>query len=198
MVFSRCYFPWWPSHDRLSSAIHLLLRLLRNTTLSFLFHGLSRQIRERRCSMNPFSHSSGKLGQMKRYSRGLVDTTMKMMMSLSQRHIAVAAVVFTSMIVWIWVGHLAPAVTDEMPVENLPPRPVVEFEPEIPVQQPAHHAPPGTLPRFYSLTDELKNEIGNITRPMEPRKIMGLVFFGRRQTVSILDCYLKVPLKPFL
>ncbi|KAL7793700.1 hypothetical protein V8C37DRAFT_377925 [Trichoderma ceciliae] len=39
----------------------------------------------------------------------------------------------------------------------------------------------------------VREEIGGVRwkRPPEARKIMGLLFYGRRSTVSILDCYLK-------
>lgn len=52
----------------------------------------------------------------------------------------------------------------------------------------------GTLPRYWSVSDDhrLPGEVDIDETPPGVRKIMGLVFFGRRNTISILDCYLKV------
>src|SRR6478609_9530530 len=50
----------------------------------------------------------------------------------------------------------------------------------------------GTNPRFYSSSGDILSGATNTTRPANVKRIMGLVFFGRRHTVSILYCYLKV------
>lgn len=50
----------------------------------------------------------------------------------------------------------------------------------------------GTLERFWTNKNTYLSDTPYWERPLEVRKIMGLVFYGRRNTVSILDCYLKV------
>lgn len=52
---------------------------------------------------------------------------------------------------------------------------------------------PKPLPKFWSVYDggTGRGET-NTTKPRGVNKIMGLVFYGRRSTASILDCYLKV------
>lgn len=51
----------------------------------------------------------------------------------------------------------------------------------------------GVLPRFWSTAGatSLSHQDAEDVSANVP-KIMGLVFFGRRDTVSIIDCYLKV------
>ncbi|CEI68818.1 unnamed protein product [Fusarium venenatum] len=48
-----------------------------------------------------------------------------------------------------------------------------------------------TLPRFWSANGENMDDLTHWEKPKGIEKIMGLVFYGRRQSVSILDCYLK-------
>lgn len=48
----------------------------------------------------------------------------------------------------------------------------------------------GLLPQFWTTT--ASNDDGIRGAPAVGVKVMGLVFYGRRDTVSILDCYLKV------
>jgi hypothetical protein len=50
----------------------------------------------------------------------------------------------------------------------------------------------GTLDRFWSVNREYMKDLSHWEKPADISKIMGLVFYGRRQSVSILDCYLKV------
>ncbi|KAJ4270548.1 hypothetical protein NW762_002236 [Fusarium torreyae] len=50
---------------------------------------------------------------------------------------------------------------------------------------------PGTLDRFWSANGECMRDLAHWEKPEGIKKIMGLVFYGRRQSVSILDCYLK-------
>lgn len=57
-----------------------------------------------------------------------------------------------------------------------------------PVQDGGHK----TKERFWSSKGHLLPSVWDYKRPKNIRKIMALVFFGRRQPVSILDCYLKV------
>ncbi|KAF1981766.1 hypothetical protein K402DRAFT_398289 [Aulographum hederae CBS 113979] len=49
----------------------------------------------------------------------------------------------------------------------------------------------GGLPRYWSKTG--KGDLGGVTMWKKPEglKIVGLIFYGRRSSVSILDCYLK-------
>ncbi|KAF4998332.1 hypothetical protein FGRMN_3212 [Fusarium graminum] len=49
----------------------------------------------------------------------------------------------------------------------------------------------GTLERFWSANGECMKDLSQWQKPAEISKVMGLVFYGRRQSVSILDCYLK-------
>lgn len=53
-------------------------------------------------------------------------------------------------------------------------------------------SPNGTLDRFWSANGECMKDLSHWEKPADISKIMGLVFYGRRQSVSILDCYLKV------
>ncbi|KAM5342788.1 hypothetical protein ACJ41O_013754 [Fusarium nematophilum] len=48
-----------------------------------------------------------------------------------------------------------------------------------------------TKERFWTSDDDFLHGMAEWRRPAEISKVMGLVFFGRRQSVSILDCYLK-------
>lgn len=50
----------------------------------------------------------------------------------------------------------------------------------------------GTLDRFWSSNGESVQDLVHWSKPKGVDKILGLVFYGRRQSVSILDCYLKV------
>ncbi|KAG5662971.1 hypothetical protein KAF25_000907 [Fusarium avenaceum] len=52
-------------------------------------------------------------------------------------------------------------------------------------------SPNGTLDRFWSANGECMKDLSHWEKPADISKIMGLVFYGRRQSVSILDCYLK-------
>jgi hypothetical protein len=71
------------------------------------------------------------------------------------------------------------------------------FEPQLPIATPdpkesKDPKDPGTLPRFWSANGENMDDLAHWEKPKGIDKIMGLVFYGRRQSVSILDCYLKV------
>ncbi|KAF4468156.1 hypothetical protein FALBO_4974 [Fusarium albosuccineum] len=48
-----------------------------------------------------------------------------------------------------------------------------------------------TKVRFWTTEEDHARELSDWRRPAEIKKIMGLVFYGRRHSVSILDCYLK-------
>lgn len=48
------------------------------------------------------------------------------------------------------------------------------------------------LPRHWTLTDSAPQGTKGWKKPAKLRKIVGLVFYGRPASVSILDCYLKV------
>ncbi|KAF5025769.1 hypothetical protein F66182_2102 [Fusarium sp. NRRL 66182] len=47
------------------------------------------------------------------------------------------------------------------------------------------------LDRFWSSKGDYTRDLAHWEKPGKINKIMGLVFYGRRQSVSILDCYLK-------
>lgn len=50
-----------------------------------------------------------------------------------------------------------------------------------------------TLARFWSISSEdALSGVKEWKKPKNVKQVMGLVFYGRRETVSILDCYLKV------
>ncbi|KAF4444799.1 hypothetical protein F53441_11057 [Fusarium austroafricanum] len=51
--------------------------------------------------------------------------------------------------------------------------------------------PNGTLERFWSADRESIKDLVHWEKPKSIAKVMGLVFYGRRRSVSILDCYLK-------
>ncbi|KAI1072315.1 hypothetical protein LB507_003405 [Fusarium sp. FIESC RH6] len=70
------------------------------------------------------------------------------------------------------------------------------LEPLPPIPMPnskksASHKESKTLPRFWSANGENMDDLAYWEKPDGVDKVMGLVFYGRRQTVSILDCYLK-------
>lgn len=48
------------------------------------------------------------------------------------------------------------------------------------------------LPRDWTLVDKAPQGITGWQKPKGLRKIVGLIFYGRPASVSILDCYLKV------
>ena len=71
------------------------------------------------------------------------------------------------------------------------------LEPPPPIPMPNSKKSPShqkskTLPRFWSANGEKMDDLAYWEKPDGVDKVMGLVFYGRRQTVSILDCYLKV------
>ncbi|KAF7561689.1 hypothetical protein G7046_g2464 [Stylonectria norvegica] len=49
----------------------------------------------------------------------------------------------------------------------------------------------GTKQRYWTSKDTVLSGVADWERPIEVKAIKGLVFYGRRTTVSILDCYLK-------
>lgn len=55
-----------------------------------------------------------------------------------------------------------------------------------------HHAIARPLPRYWSVTGQ--GALEGVTDWVKPEglRIVGLVFFGRPESVGILDCYLKV------
>lgn len=55
-------------------------------------------------------------------------------------------------------------------------------------QMPLDH----TKQRFWTSEDHEISGLRQWNRPDGIKKVMALVFYGRRQSVSILDCYLKV------
>ncbi|RGP76124.1 hypothetical protein FSPOR_370 [Fusarium sporotrichioides] len=70
------------------------------------------------------------------------------------------------------------------------------FEPQPPIEttdsrEPENPKTSSTLPRFWSAKGENMDDLAYWEKPKGVEKIMGLVFYGRRQSVSILDCYLK-------
>jgi len=71
-------------------------------------------------------------------------------------------------------------------LEPLPPIPMLNSK------KSESHKKSKTLPRFWSTNGENMDDLAYWEKPDGVDKVMGLVFYGRRQTVSILDCYLKV------
>ncbi|RGP79640.1 hypothetical protein FLONG3_2194 [Fusarium longipes] len=70
------------------------------------------------------------------------------------------------------------------------------FEPQKPIATPDSSKSKGyktstTLPRFWSADEGNMDDLARWEKPKGIKQIMGLVFYGRRQSVSILDCYLK-------
>ncbi|OBS21170.1 hypothetical protein FPOA_07508 [Fusarium poae] len=69
-----------------------------------------------------------------------------------------------------------------------------QLQPPIATPDPKESKPletSATLPRFWSANGENMDDLAHWEKPKGVEKIMGLVFYGRRQSVSILDCYLK-------
>ncbi|KAM0501541.1 hypothetical protein ACHAP8_004529 [Fusarium lateritium] len=67
-------------------------------------------------------------------------------------------------------------------------------QPPTATPDPKESKPPktsATLPRFWSANGENMDDLAHWEKPKGVEKVMGLVFYGRRQSVSILDCYLK-------
>lgn len=102
------------------------------------------------------------------------------MPALNRRHGLIALALF--IIIAIWFSH--DTVSQNMPDIKVPS-----------VLRPSHsNELNGTLERFWTSKNSYLSDVPYWERPLEVRKIMGLVFYGRRKTVSILDCYLKVQL----
>jgi hypothetical protein len=107
------------------------------------------------------------------------------MLSLSNKHIVHAllgaSLVFVSLLVYVWNFHLLPG--DGFGHHRGGPH---DFDHD-------DMCPRGSR-RHGNSTYCVPREIGGVRwkRPSDATKIMGLIFYGRRSTVSILDCYLKV------
>ncbi|RSL92558.1 hypothetical protein CEP52_013730 [Fusarium oligoseptatum] len=102
------------------------------------------------------------------------------MFSCTQGHIVICAVVFMIMVApLLWrqreyVGVDLPA-----------------LEPHTPSKLGYDKASNNTKKLFWTTDDEHLRQLTYWERPKEIKKVMGMVFFGRRHSVSILDCYLK-------
>lgn len=66
------------------------------------------------------------------------------------------------------------------------------LEPHTPSRLGHDKASNHTKKLFWTTDDDHLRQLTYWKRPKEIRKVMGMVFFGRRHSVSILDCYLKV------
>jgi hypothetical protein len=66
------------------------------------------------------------------------------------------------------------------------------LEPHTPSKLGYDKASNNTKKLFWTTDDEHLRQLTYWKRPKEIKKVMGMVFFGRRHSVSILDCYLKV------
>ncbi|RFU76574.1 hypothetical protein TARUN_5659 [Trichoderma arundinaceum] len=104
-----------------------------------------------------------------------------MLLGFSNKH-AVHAVlggslIFVSLLIYVWNFHLLPGHGDGI-------RPHRGEQDDM--------CPKGSR-RHGNTTYCIPKEIAGVKwkRPAEARKVMGLIFYGRRSTVSILDCYLK-------
>lgn len=122
------------------------------------------------------------------------------------------SVLFITLLLYVWNFHLLPGPGDGLrghrgpggpqhpppPPGGGPPPPGRPHGPggdkHKPPKKPVDDKCPKGMVRNGNSTYCLPQEIGGITwqRPAEAKKIMGLIFYGRRSTVSILDCYLKV------
>lgn len=100
------------------------------------------------------------------------------MVALNHRHAAIGVFFLVILIVWTTRHHVA---------EKMP-----KLESHLPKAWHSDDHLNGTLERFWTSKDTILSSPPYWERPLEVKKIMGLVFFGRRVTVSILDCYLKV------
>lgn len=116
----------------------------------------------------------------------------KIMSPLTQRHVTIGSIILVGLVIWLWTSHLLPNVSDGVPIFSQPFAygPYLSPSPNDPLNN--------TLPRYYSASHDLATEMKKMPRPLEPRLIMGLVFYGRRTTVSILDCYLRACSDPAL
>ncbi|TFB00788.1 hypothetical protein CCMA1212_007443 [Trichoderma ghanense] len=110
------------------------------------------------------------------------------MLSLSNKHIVHAllgaSLVFVSLLVYVWNFHLLPGDVFGGHHRGGPGGPP-DFDHD-------DRCPRGSR-RHGNTTYCVPREIGGVwwKRPSDATKIMGLIFYGRRSTVSILDCYLK-------
>ncbi|KFA46078.1 hypothetical protein S40293_07747 [Stachybotrys chartarum IBT 40293] len=109
----------------------------------------------------------------------------KLMPPLTQRHVIIGSIMLVGLVIWLWKSHLLPNVSDGVPMLSQP----FAYGPKL-SPSPDDHLN-NTLPRYRSASHDLATAMKQMTRPLEPRLIMGLVFYGRRTTVSILDCYLR-------
>ncbi|KAF3073260.1 hypothetical protein Trihar35433_9487 [Trichoderma harzianum] len=105
-----------------------------------------------------------------------------MLLSFNNKHIVhsllAASLVFVSLLIYVWNVHLVPGDA---------------FRNHRDHDRDHDDMCPRGSRRHGNSTYCVPKEIGGIKwkRPADASKIMGLIFYGRRSTVSILDCYLK-------
>ncbi|KAF4976568.1 hypothetical protein FZEAL_6779 [Fusarium zealandicum] len=101
-------------------------------------------------------------------------------MNCTRGHIVVCAVVFMIMMATVlWKER-------EFVAVKLP-----SLEAHLPSLHGSDKSLNSTKERFWTSDDDYLRGLSDWKRPDEIKKIMGLVFYGRRQSISILDCYLK-------
>ncbi|OAA34324.1 hypothetical protein NOR_08540 [Metarhizium rileyi] len=102
------------------------------------------------------------------------------------KRLAVAGItVFLTLIIYVWQSHLLPNVEKFLPIVHTD-----EAAPSI-VPHKEIRCPSGFGEGQSRSSGNKTNSGGKGHQLVTAPKIIGLVFFGRRATVSILDCYLK-------
>ena len=114
---------------------------------------------------------------------------------LSRRHAVIFFIVVVSLTIWFTHDRMPSMVREKL--EKIPDLPDMPNMPDFKDRLPKYLRPQddnlnGTQQRYWTSKDNVLSGVADWERPLEVKKIMGLVFYGRRVTVSVLDCYLKV------
>ncbi|KAI5459386.1 hypothetical protein BGZ63DRAFT_360853 [Mariannaea sp. PMI_226] len=97
------------------------------------------------------------------------------------------------LLAWNWKGTITNTIPTSLLSPSLSHKDAADPNPTstVPSEEGTMDNHKKTKPRFWSSKDHLLPSVWDYERPESIHKIMALVFFGRRQAVSILDCYLK-------
>lgn len=106
--------------------------------------------------------------------------------ALGKRLAVAGIIVFLTLIVYVWQSHLLPNVEKFLPIVHTD-HTAVPIVPHKEIRCPSGFGE-GQSKAFGNKTSAQPKGHQLVQAP----KIVGLVFYGRRGTVSILDCYLKV------
>ena len=115
------------------------------------------------------------------------------MINITQRHVFIGVVAFVLIMVFVWYDYLMPGGMVEQVKAHVPSWASIH-SPSEEKDVPRLQFNNGTMKQYYTSTAteaELLQQ-AKFEKPPGVEKIMGLLFYGRRATVSIFDCYLKV------